>query len=97
MGGSASISFGTQAVASSASLREVVKSHAGDSCPCSAWPTRSEATMAGSAESSAITATSEGPAKTSMPTCPNSMRFASATNLLPGPTMMSAGLPVKSP
>ena len=51
----------------------------------------------GSAESSAITAISEGPAKTSMPTWPNSMRFASATNLLPGPTMMSARLPVNKP
>ncbi len=53
--------------------------------------------MAGSAVSSAITATSEGPANTSMPTLPKSVRLASATNLLPGPTMMSAGLPVKSP
>ena len=32
-----------------------------------------------------------------MPTLPNSMRLASATNLLPGPTMMSAGLPVNRP
>ena len=53
--------------------------------------------MYASAESSAITATSDGPANTSMPTLPNSMRFASATNLFPGPTMMSAGLPVKRP
>ena len=50
--------------------------------------------MAGSADPSAMTATSEGPAKTSMPTLPNNMRLASATNLLPGPTMMSAGFPV---
>jgi hypothetical protein len=42
-------------------------------------------------------AISEGPAKTSIPTWPNSIRFASATNLLPGPTMMSAGRPVNSP
>ena len=32
-----------------------------------------------------------------MPTAPKSSRFASATNLLPGPTTMSAGLPVNSP
>jgi hypothetical protein len=32
-----------------------------------------------------------------MPTWPKSVRLASATNLLPGPTTMSAGLPVKSP
>ncbi len=32
-----------------------------------------------------------------MPTAPKSSRFASATNLLPGPTTMSAGLPVKRP
>ena len=54
-------------------------------------------TIAASAVSSAMTATSEGPANTSMPTRPNSVRFASATNLLPGPTMTSAALPVNRP
>ena len=53
--------------------------------------------MAASALSSAITATSDGPAKTSMPTLPNSVRLASATNLLPGPTITSAGLPLNRP
>ncbi len=32
-----------------------------------------------------------------MPTCPNSVRLASATNLLPGPTITSAFLPVNKP
>ena len=40
---------------------------------------------------------SEGPANTSMPTLPNRVRLASATNLLPGPTTTSAGLPVNKP
>ena len=40
---------------------------------------------------SAMIPISEGPAKTSMPTLPNSIRLASATYLLPGPTITSAG------
>ena len=68
--GSASIKPGTRCMTSLASAREVVNSHAGDSWPCSACPTRSLATIAASADSSAITATSVGPAKTSMPTLP---------------------------
>ncbi len=47
---------------------EVVARLAGDVGPCSAWASRSAATMAASAVSSAITATSEGPASTSIPT-----------------------------
>ena len=72
-------------------------SHAGDSCPCSACPTRSLATIAGSAESSAMIPISVGPASTSIPTLPKRARFASATYLFPGPTMMSAGFPVNRP
>jgi hypothetical protein len=56
-----------------------------------------DATIAESAESSAMIEISDGPAKTSIPTLPKSIRFASATNLLPGPTRMSAGFPVKRP
>ena len=91
------MSCGTRAITLSASARLVVNSHAGDSWPCSAWPTRSLATIPASALSSAMTATSEGPAKTSMPTLPNNARLASATNLLPGPTITSAGLPLNRP
>merc|ERR1719503_10760 len=40
---------------------------------------------------------SVGPANMSMPVIPKSMRFASATYALPGPTMMSAGWPEKQP
>ena len=40
---------------------------AGEVGPCSAWPSRSAATISASAVSSAMTATSEGPASTSMP------------------------------
>ena len=97
MGGSVAMSSGTRFITASASGRQVVNSQAGDSWPCSAWPTRSLATISASALSSAITATSDGPAKTSMPTLPNSARLASATNLLPGPTITSAGLPVNRP
>lgn len=61
-----SISRGT----SSANRAEVVASDAGEVGPCSAWASRSAATVAASAVSSAITATSDGPASTSMPTCP---------------------------
>ncbi len=43
---------------------------AGLSCPCSICATRSTATSSASAVPSAITATSDGPAKTSMPTLP---------------------------
>jgi hypothetical protein len=42
-------------------------------------------------------AISEGPAKTSIPTWPNSIRFASATNLLPGTDDDVGGRPVKRP
>ena len=41
--------------------------------------------LGGRAVSSAITATSDGPASTSMPTLPYSWRFASATKALPAP------------
>ncbi len=47
--------------------------------PCSAWASRSAATQAGSADPSAITRTSLGPASASMPTCPITWRLASVT------------------
>ena len=43
-------------------LLEVVMSQAGEVGPCSAWLTRSVATITGSAESSAIIPISVGPA-----------------------------------
>ena len=58
---------------------EVVTRQAGELGPCSAWASRSAATISAVAVSSAITATSDGPASTSMPTLPYSCRFASAT------------------
>ena len=54
----------------------------------------SEATSSGSASASAITAISVGPASKSMPTRPNSCRFASATYALPAPMIMSTGVDV---
>ena len=63
----------------SPSARDVVISTAGEVGPCSAWPSRSSATSSGSALSSAMIATSVGPASRSMPTWPNSWRLASAT------------------
>ena len=58
---------------------DVVTRQAGEVGPCSAWPRRSAATIWVVTVSSAMTATSDGPARTSMPTCPNAWRFASAT------------------
>ena len=46
---------------------------------CSAWLSRSIAIQSGSAVLSAITKISDGPAIISMPTCPNTRRFAAAT------------------
>ena len=57
--------------------------------PCSAWATRSAATQSASAESSARITTSLGPASWSMATRPCTCRFASATNALPGPTILA--------
>ena len=79
----------TSSITARPSASEVVMSTAGEVGPCSAWPSRSAATSSGSALSSAITATSDGPASRSIPTRPNSWRLASATNALPGPTIMS--------
>ena len=50
VGGSAAINGGTKAMTLSARGCESVISHAGDSWPCSACPTRSEATIVGSAD-----------------------------------------------
>ena len=47
--------------------------------PCSACASRSAASHTGSADSSAITSTSLGPASASMPTCPMTCRLASVT------------------
>ena len=88
---------GMRSITFSAISCEVVKSQPGDSCPCSICPTKSIATTSGSAFSSAITATSDGPANTSMPTSPKRVLLASATNLFPGPTMISAFFPVNNP
>ena len=59
------------------------------STSCSAWLRRSAATTAGSFVSSATTSISLGPAIMSMSTRPNTCRFASATQALPGPTILS--------
>ena len=59
--------------------------------PCSACASRSAATSVGSTVASATIATSDGPAKPSMPTTARPLRFASATYALPGPTITSTG------
>ena len=76
---------------SSATLWLVVYNQAGELYPCSACPTKSTATISASASSSAITAISVGPANKSIPTLPNKILLASATNWFPGPTKISAG------
>ena len=57
----------------------VVMSRQAASSSCSAWATRSAATYRGSAVSSAMIATSVGPASPSVPTTPRSTRLAAAT------------------
>ena len=79
------MSAGTASRTVSARLRSLVTSQTGELYPCSAWLTRSVATMCGSALESARIRLSVGPAIMSMPTRPNSMRLASATYWLPGP------------
>ena len=56
---------------------------------CSAWLSRSAATIWGLQAPSAITKISLGPATMSMPTWPKTCFLASATNWLPGPTILS--------
>ena len=56
---------------------------------CSACDSRSAATYLELAVSSASTITSDGPAMESMLTCPYTARFARATNMFPGPTILS--------
>ncbi len=55
---------------------------------CSAWDRKSAAIQAGSPPS-ATTTISDGPAIMSMPQVPKTWRLAAATNLLPGPTILS--------
>ena len=81
----------------SATFRLSVISQTGELYPCSAWPTRSVATISGSAVLSAKIRLSVGPAIMSNPTFPNKRRFASATNWLPGPTKISAFANPNSP
>lgn len=69
----------TWAMTSRPSACKVVTRIAGESGPCSAWLSRSTATMNASAVSSATTRISVGPATRSIPTSPYSWRFASAT------------------
>ena len=73
----------------SASAMESVMSTADAFLSCSAWLSRSAATKRGSDLPSASTSTSDGPAIMSMPTCPKTCFFASATKALPGPTILS--------
>ena len=69
----------SSATTSSASRSESVTSTLAAAGSCSAWLTRSAATYAGSALSSARIAISVVPASESMPTTPRSSRFAAAT------------------
>ena len=64
---------------------------------CSACENRSIATQSAWALESAITSTSEGPATMSMPTRPNTRRFAAATYAFPGPTILSTAGTVAVP
>ena len=72
-------------------FRNGSKVEPGELYPCSACPTKSTATISGSAFSSAIIPISVGPANKSIPTLPNKILLASATNWFPGPTNISAG------
>ena len=83
--------FSTSFMVSRASRSLFVSSIAGEVGPCSAWPSRSTAHISPSTVSSAMMRVSVGPANKSMPTLPYSCLFASATNILPGPTIMSTG------
>ena len=56
---------------------------------CSACEKRSIATQSGFAVPSATTTISDTPATMSMPTVPNTRRFAAATYALPGPQILS--------
>mmetsp|Transcript_14510 Transcript_14510/g.35525 ORF Transcript_14510/g.35525 Transcript_14510/m.35525 type:complete len:201 (-) Transcript_14510:402-1004(-) len=80
----------TSALTASISPLLVVTRMGRASTSCSACARRSAATVAGSAVSSAITSTSEGPASMSMavPLCDTRL-LAAVTHWLPGPTMMS--------
>ena len=69
----------TSSDTSRASVSLVVTSTALASLSCSAWESRSAATVAASALSSAMTSISLGPATMSIPTVPNTAFFASAT------------------
>ena len=71
----------------SASVADVVTIIACASESCSACASISAATQAGFALSSAMINTSVGPATKSIPTLPYTWRFASATNLFPGPAI----------
>ena len=69
-------------------------SQASPSGPCSAWSTMSTATSSVTALASAMTTTSDGPAKLEgTPTRPElaTSRLACATRALPGPTITSTG------
>eukprot|EP00962_Isochrysis_galbana_P002098 scaffold547_cov99-Isochrysis_galbana.AAC.2 len=56
---------------------------------CSAWASRSAATTAAEAVSSAITRHSDGPASMSMATRPATNDLAAVTYMFPGPTTAS--------
>ena len=81
--------------ASTAACTRVRNSASGDSriarasSSCSAWANRSIATHSGGVSPSHTTTTSDGPAIMSMPTAPKTSRFAVATQMLPGPTILS--------
>ena len=83
------INFSTSSDAFSASSLDVVISIADAISSCSACDKRSAATYLAFAVSSARTNISLGPATESMLTCPNTHLFASATNMFPGPTILS--------
>ena len=88
----AALAYGTGRIASStASIRPAsgVSRIAWASSSCSACEKRSSATHSGFALASAITRISETPATMSMPTAPNTRRFAAATYALPGPQILS--------
>jgi len=59
------------------------------SASCSAWESRSAAATAGSADASAMTRISLGPAIMSIPVRPKTSFLAVATQALPGPTILS--------
>ena len=81
----------SSSIVSSITFFDVVNTKGLAFSSCSACASKSAAMKLGFAVSSAIIATSEGPATISIPTSPKTMDLAAATYSFPGPTILSTG------